>query len=250
MQLLSGIGFLVLLVASLGVGVRMLALARRTGQAPELLLGLSLVLLAGVGYPLMVATRAPGLLEPPLLGAVAVGGVLAIDVSVALLFAFTWRVFRSGSRLARSAALLAMAATALHFLWAAGPNWAAVSPESLTGRTRLPAILQLLLCVAAYGWSAVEALALHGKLRKRLALGLADPLVCHRTGLWALVSIAAGSAGLVNVFYLAAGVDVLRSDPAQLLTAAAGITQSVGLYLAFLPPRTWADRVRARAAAP
>ena len=119
MQLLSGIGFLCLLVSSLGVGTRMLLLARRTRQAPEWLLGLSLVLLAGVGYPLMVATRAPGLLEPPTLGAVAVAGVLAIDVSVALLFAFVWRVFRPASGVARTAALLAFAALSLHFLWAA-----------------------------------------------------------------------------------------------------------------------------------
>ena len=249
MQLLSGLGFLCLLVSSLTVGVRMLALARRTRRAPELLLGLSLVLLAGVGYPLMVATRAPGLLEPPALGAVAVAGVLAIDVSVALLFAFTWRVFRAGSRVARFAAIAAMAACGIHFLLAAGPNWAATSPETLTGHTRLPAIVQLLMCVAAYAWSALEALALHDRLRRQLALGLADPLVCHRAGLWALVSIAAGSAGVANVAFLAFGVDVLRSDPAQLLTAVAGITQSVGLYLAFLPPRAWAQRVRARASA-
>src|SRR4029453_10829669 len=56
MQRIAAIAIGLLVVGSIVVGVRLLILHRRTGAAPELLLGGMLLLAVGVGYPLMIAT--------------------------------------------------------------------------------------------------------------------------------------------------------------------------------------------------
>ena len=58
MLVLVGLAILALMVASAVVGVRLLLLWRRSRQKPELYLGLMMMLLAVIGYPLLIASRA------------------------------------------------------------------------------------------------------------------------------------------------------------------------------------------------
>jgi hypothetical protein len=55
MQAVAGLAISTLIIASLVVSVRLMVLHRRTGELPELLLGLMLFLSVGMGYPLMIA---------------------------------------------------------------------------------------------------------------------------------------------------------------------------------------------------
>src|SRR5262245_62545861 len=55
MQGIAAITTGLLVLASFAVGARLVVLHRRTGGAPELLLGGMLLLTVGIGYPLMIA---------------------------------------------------------------------------------------------------------------------------------------------------------------------------------------------------
>ena len=57
MGLLAAIGGGAFVLASLLVSIRLLALARRTRQFPELLIGIGLLLMGAVGYPVSMAAR-------------------------------------------------------------------------------------------------------------------------------------------------------------------------------------------------
>ena len=57
MQLLAALGGGAFVLVSLVLSTRLLLLASRTRQLPELLVGLVLLLLGGVGYPLSTAGR-------------------------------------------------------------------------------------------------------------------------------------------------------------------------------------------------
>ena len=60
MLIVAAIGGGAFVVASLIVSLRLPALARRTSELPELLIGLGLLLMGGIGYPLNTAARLLG----------------------------------------------------------------------------------------------------------------------------------------------------------------------------------------------
>ena len=65
MRALAAAAIGILVGASILVAARLIALHRRTGAAPELLLGAMLLLSVGVGYPLMIAAdRASARMTP------------------------------------------------------------------------------------------------------------------------------------------------------------------------------------------
>ena len=93
---LLGLGIVVQIVACGVVGTRLLILATRTRQAPELLLGAAFLLLGVVGYPLAIAARAGG---DPSTGLLTTA--LAVqNVACLCMYATTWRTFRADSRTA------------------------------------------------------------------------------------------------------------------------------------------------------
>src|SRR5262245_361118 len=92
------------MLVTLFVGGRLIRLARSNGQAPELLLGLSLVLL-GCGWSALVAIGRQATDLPDLVraGSVAAGAACAI-VGTTSLAIFNERVFRPGVGWARALA--------------------------------------------------------------------------------------------------------------------------------------------------
>ena len=102
LQLLAGLGMVVFMGVSLVVGLRLVRLARRTGEGPELLIGVALISMAPVSFPLArlslgLQESAPGLAAGLL--ALSVAGLALGGCCVAEL---TRRVFRPGSGLARA----------------------------------------------------------------------------------------------------------------------------------------------------
>ena len=56
LELLSGVGNGVFVLACGAMGIRLLMLARRTSRKPELLIGASLAMIAFLGFPLVAAS--------------------------------------------------------------------------------------------------------------------------------------------------------------------------------------------------
>lgn len=99
MVLLMGAAVATLCGVWIVTGLRLVALARRSRALPELLLGLALLLQAGLGFPLSVVAQFPIAYALP----IGVAASLCNNTGIALLYAFTARVFRAESRWAWAA---------------------------------------------------------------------------------------------------------------------------------------------------
>jgi hypothetical protein len=219
------------------VGCRLLLLARRTRQVPERLLGLSLLLGGTLGGPLEAAALAgKGELDPAVVGGLLVAGKLFTIAALALQCAFVWRVFRASEPWAPwlFALIVALPLAAFGGSLAGG----------MASSGEIPLLwfwVEQIGRVGASCWLVAEGARYHRMMRRRLALGLADPLLTNRFLLWTL-------AGIASIVFMLTAVPPMFLDPSRhglLLLAAllvfsvAGVAVSVLYLLAFLPPKVY-----------
>jgi hypothetical protein len=237
----------VLALASLGcflvmgavVGFRLLALAKRTRGAPEFLAGLGLVCLSVLGHPFSALGRLPAFVGTAT-GDVLFGiGLATTAAGIGLVYAFTWKVFRARDAWAVGIVALATLMAAVECAGLLSATSVSGSMEEVLPRARPWTIAICLTLAAGFGWTAVEGLLYHDKLRRRLAVGLADPVVADRVRLWGLSGMTAGAL-LIHVAWLAwRGGMVLHDPSALIVTSVAGIATAALWYLAFLPPQAY-----------
>jgi hypothetical protein len=243
MQALGAAAVGLLVAASIVVGFRLVALHRRSGGAPELLLGLMLLLSVGAGYPLLIAASRVG---PDWVRPVFIVSTLCVNVGFAMLFAFTWRVFRRdaawGGALA-GAGMLALLANAAFRCWDAATG----AHVRIAGEVVRESGFQGAPVLLGYLWTAWESLRYHGLMRRRLALGLADPAVCNRFLLWGLMALFVASGVVLNGVALWKQIDILSTPWVLLASSFTGSAQTILLLLAFLPPSSYLAWVRSRA---
>jgi len=241
-QVLGQIGGAAFTLVSLFIGLRLLGLWLRTRQLPELLIGGGMLLLAGLGYPLSAVARelpASSEILRTGLGSLA-GGMAAIGLSAST--AFTWVLFRRHETWARGlfAAVTAFALGLFAAQTLAG-GWA-------TGGSIFWGWLPFGVTVG-YGWAFVECARYHGMLRRRLRLSMADPVVTDRFRLYATATCMAVIVNVVGQVFWWLGVEMLTDPLGSSLLVLLGTTSSILMWLAFLPPRAYVARVRARAEA-
>lgn len=244
MQALAGLAISILVAASIAVGIRLVALHRRSGELPELLLGLMLLLSVGVGYPLKLASiRLDVATAAPLLAFSS----LAVAVGFTCLLVFTYRVFRQRSRAGRAAAGIGSAILLATGFWDAvaslrGTATAAnvVTPQSMIHGATV---------ACAYLWASAESLRYRAILKRRARLGLGDPVVCNRLLLWGLTGLAVTAGIGLNFGAAMAGVNMIESPLVLLGSSATGVCQTALLLLAFAPPRAYLEWVRGGMAA-
>jgi len=233
-------GLFVLTMAS--VGCRLLFLARRSRALPELLLGSALILGASIGGPLQGA----GLSVKQEFGPEVAGWLLLIGKPfsmVGFLFqgAFVWRVFRPEQWRA-GGLVVALLFFELASFWGFARHGTFASGE----------IPFLWFCVELAGrvgvscWLGFEAYRYHGLMKRRLSLGLADPVVANRFLLWSL-------AAIFSIAVLITSVPPIFLDRFQHQTllnvdlfffGAAGVTTSALYWLTFLPPAAYRRRLQ------
>jgi hypothetical protein len=239
------------LVATLGfiviggvVGVRLLVLARRTRQPAELWLGLALFSIAGLAYPLVItAGAAPTGLQRVL---AAVGNAL-LCFGWSCLWLFTWTTFRREATWARILTISAISATVL--LSGRRIVRLAVDDDLTLSAATIDGLGPLLLAMAEYVWTSIEAFRYRAMLQRRVRLGLADPTVANRFLLWGLMGVFSFLSLVMPVtgaFHR--GPDFVTFS--RIGTGGSGIVCAVVMYLAFMAPQPYLDWVRRRAAAP
>jgi hypothetical protein len=245
-ELLGLVGFGSFLAVSFAVGMRLLALARRTRRLPELAIGLNCLLAGSVGYALLLAAESLRLLPAPQDGWASFTGVGAISVGAGCVALFSRRVFRPRAPGA-GAALVALAAWLALGVWG---SWvlhverAAGGPGAWLGRWA-----PNLGLLAAYAWSGIEPLRYRSLLHRRARLGFGDPLVANRLLLWGAGTLAIASIALFHLVAQLVGHTELPPGlvgPVSLLALAAAATQ----WLAFLPPRWYLRRLERAAPTP
>jgi hypothetical protein len=239
------VGTLAFVLISLVIGTRLVRLSLRTGERPELYLGLGILGTAVLGYGMQIGSvlvrGGPDgdNVTPLAVGLTAVGKFLH-DAGVTLVLFFVLTVFRKDDRRARA---LFGAATLLIWTGVIGLGFTTGYRDIF--ERNLFWWLEYAVIWTYPLWGAFESLRYHAMMRKRQRLGLADPLVANRFLLWAL-----GSLGTFAATWLASWPMVLPDPTAArgletfnyLSTAAVGIATVTIYLLAFLPPawyRRW-----------
>jgi hypothetical protein len=235
MEALAGSAILVLVGISLVVGIRLLVRSLRGGGVPERLLGMMLILTVGVGYPAMIgADRSEG----DVARALFLIANLSINLGFAFLFVFTWRVFRVGSGWALALVVVGAASLAanlaFHFVALQARSEVAMGSE-----VPLESALQAGPVAIGYGWAALESLRYYAMMRRRVRVGLADPVVCNRFLLWGLMSACAFIGVVFNFYAIIQQVNVFETPWVLLGSSATGLGQAGLMLFAFIPPRAY-----------
>ena len=235
-------GVLYLLTVTV-VGCRMVMLARRTRQLPELLLGSALLLGGVLGGPLEAAAVAiQSETGHAIAGKLLLGGKIAGLGAVTCQAIFICLVFRPKERWAGAvvAMLFALPCAAIFGYGAHGAFSAEAIPWTWFW-------IDLAARIAGSTWLVIEGANYYGMMKRRLRLGLAEPLVTNRFLLWTL-------AGLLAIVMLLTSVPPMLLDSVTnptLLTldlvvfSLAGVGVSALYFLTFLPPegfRRWIGR--------
>lgn len=245
-KLIAAIGGLPFVALCLVLGARLLILARKTRALPELAMGGALFLMGGLGYPLTSIARMAVGQPVERRTAFMIAAHLCMITGISLMGLFNWRVFRPTSRGARAAAIaLAVAALACFVAQGLSPGYAAGAVR----KEGTPIVILNVLSALVMLWSSVESFGYWRKLRRRVALGLAEPLVVDRFRLWGLAAASATTISLSATGLHALGLDPAASLQGALVVGTLGPVAATSMGLAFLPPAFWRRRVERRHAA-
>jgi hypothetical protein len=236
---LAAIGGVCFLLVCIVGGARLLLLARRTGGLPESVLGAGLFVLGGVATPLAALARAETTLDLDLRAGIFLVQSVLMSLGMGSFALFTQRVFRPDSGWARG---LTIALTAGML---AGVALMGIE-RGYVAALRAPGpgfVLQQGFLLASLGWTASEALRYSRLLQRRLALGLADPLVAHRIRLWGSGVALATCMTAITVAGELAGVNLLVTPAGAALIGFMGLGASASIYFAFFLPEAYAQLV-------
>jgi hypothetical protein len=241
MEAVAVIGLGGLIASCAAVGARLVALGARSRGLPELALGASYLLFGALGYPLAAFARARAAQGDPQAGAWLAAALLVQNLGVLACYAFNWRVFRpgrSGALATAGAGLLFAASWIGHGV---DPGWAGAGSRGAWYYTGLATR------AAAFVWGGLEAFGHWTRMRRRLRIGLADPVVADRMLLW-----AANSLVIALGFAVFLAGKLFLGDNAPVVVACAsvcGLVAAAAMTLAFFPPRLYLRWRGARAAA-
>ena len=243
MRALGLLGVAAFALASAVVGVRLLSLAQRTRQAPELAMGIAFLVSGAIGFPLLTAASV----------VVQAGGSAALAHALMALGAFSTfagyvglgigccRIYRPHARWP-----LAPIGLGTAVVLAAGATIAASSAPAGAGTRDLAFWSGVSVGVLTFGWNALESFLLHGQLRRRMALGLADPEVVNRVWMWGIGSAAACAMALHGLV-LRAAIGPVVTDGQRVVSSLLGLVAAVAIWLAFFPPAAYRRRFAAAA---
>jgi len=221
---------------------RMIRLNRRTGEHPELLLGLYFAC-SGQWYLVYYAPDILGFNQLPPLIESGIEWIYALGFVPYLLF------IRGVFRPAAAWATGVMATSSLLLL--AGCVASSLR-GGFTNSIDDPAYLiewvgYTVPCI----WMSCEAIAVHRSAKRRVRIGLCDPIVANRYLLFAVfgfVQLSSCAADLVWAREVSSGAPA--SSLSDVLLAATEIASAAVLTLVFFPPQLYSDWINRRAAIP
>lgn len=247
LDLLMLVSTLAFIVGGAVVGGRLLALSWRTRELTDFAIAFALFELCGICYPLMLISAFGGL-SLAATRALSIAIAFGMAIGFAGVWVFTQRVFRPGVAWGRGLAAVGIAMLAYGAI--AGAVHAQRATDFATLRsTRTPLLWIQIAAVAVYVWTSVEGIRCWILARRRLALGLADPLVVNRFLLWAMIGVFALVSVTPGLVLALLGENAFDYPMARLATGLSGIGTTTMMQLAFLPPASYRRWVIARAAA-
>ena len=180
-----------------------------------------------------------GALHKGLLGV----ALFAVSCGASAKFVFNWRVYHPHGAVARGIAIAAAAALLGTFVWL-GVGHAFVAPGPLAPSSLSRSALQ----IGCLLWGAGESFAYWTKMRRRVRLGLADPVVCNRFLMWAIGAFAAGWGTAVGLIaQIVTGAATLDGGWVMVSSSIHGLIAAIAIALAFIPPGFYLRFIRTRA---
>ena len=263
MEVIGGIVGAGNLLLSAVVGVRLARLSRGRGGSPELWLSLYFLLAAFLGFGLSnfvyMSWADAGMALPDDVATILNAAYLfGASAGLGALWVFTWRTFRADTGWAQWLVGAALAILSIGYIatGVAGDFALKLVPGTaywITWATR----------TAVFGWLSLECLRHWGLQRRRLSLGLADPLVANRFLLWGIWSTAMLVMGhfdpLARFWYVsqfgAEGTLIPALGRPIVLTlvtgsAAVGMLVMATVYLTFFPTESFTRWVKGHAPSP
>ncbi|MGH0033441.1 MAG: hypothetical protein ACQGVK_00285 [Myxococcota bacterium] len=261
MKIVGAVVLLLNLGLSLAVGAKLLRLSLAPDRTPERCLAIYFLLGVFLGGGFIIAAYA-GWSDPALgmplswVPGLHVAGTVGVFSGALAIYVFTWRTFRRESRFA--AAVVALATVVLLGGFAGrclGEGFAISTDPGVSYWT------MYWVRIASLVWVAGESIAYAARMRRRLKLGLVDPMVADRFLLWSVWASASLLAALSEViarvvFHWMGGESVAAADGARglaapiivvslTITSTAGMMSATTLFLTFFPTpayRRWVDR--------
>ena len=219
-------------LTSLVIGSR-LVMRRGEDRLPALLIGVAFLGGGGFGQPLVVLGHALERQGSVLAFPVQAIALVSLDIGATALWAFTWQVFRPTLSWARTLVVLAVLGLTISLIG----QFASTRLFSLLDGSNPWFWLGFGVRASSAGWAAFESLRYGDMMRRRLSLGLSDPLTTHRFLLWGM------SASAIVLFYVIAAVslavggpEIATSGPVVALGSFLGIEAAASMWLAFFPP--------------
>jgi hypothetical protein len=217
----------------------------RRRALPETAIGAGLFLSAGLGYPLMVTAQVAQGLPDAARAGLLLSHMLCNCLGLGGLAVFTRRVFRPDVGWATALMLgLVLAEVAFMVAQMLGPG-AMLFLETAKGPWQGNTHVGLAILV----WSGGESVRHHRLMRRRVALGLADPVVTQRVGFWGYGMLTAALISTSALVLESLGIPTAGTVAGALVVGPLGLVCASFIWLAFMPPRAYLARVRARAAA-
>ena len=233
--------FFVDMAIMLGVGSRLLFAAARTHRAAEAAVGTSATF-GALGVILSMTATQVFQRDPAFFGVWALGRVL-LAISVGGLALGTWRIYRPDSSLAATASAVVCALAAVGCAIRILPGSIA-SPQDHA----IYSVFTFASSLSAYGWATWEAFRYHAQLKRRLALGLASPVVAEQFRLWGVSGACTLATSAVSGAFMYASGRNLSSVPAAFIPAQLALfVTSLALWFAFYPPAFYRRRLSSRA---
>ena len=176
-------------------------------------------------------------------------GHAALSASCIALFVFTRTVFRPTERWALALARVGTVASAGVFV-------GVLLDGGLASEEADSVLLANALRTVSYGWCFLEALRYWKMMRRRMAMGIAEPAVANRFGLWCVWtggltgSLAFVLLGRLVGRLIEAGPEALpiAIPIAQGAILIGMLTSAIAIWLSFFPPSRYLDWIERRAA--
>jgi hypothetical protein len=108
------------------------------------------------------------------------------------------------------------------------------------------ALFMMAVSAFTFAWSASESLAYHARLRRQLALGIANPVVVNRFLLWGVSSVASVIGTVVNAWFAWSSPLSVLHPAALLASAVCGGAGAVVMLLTFVPPASYVRFIESR----
>lgn len=232
-------------------GVRLAGLAKKTGQRPEAILA-AFFLLSSVGALGRLIALDRGIDGDPLATALGGLGHVALTGCGAAVVVFTATVFRPGVAWARALGatlVVSMLATCALVLL----------PGNIGNEASTAAFLVSFSRLAPLTWLFAESLGQYRSMRLQRQIGLGDPIVMNRFGLWSIWTGALNAIPLIaivarvmsaSLHQTLSGAELEASQQAilgdvRLLVAALAIVLTSAVWLSFFPVERYLAWVRA-----